>query len=191
MSIASWSPSALPGIRASRKQFDWLFACCEVRDIVRKMLGWLLFRTQSNSMAQISSSRAHNKPLKVIRNRLFFSSVHWFFILEFLFDFIWRQPKSLVACDVVVGTIQPPRATTTQAFRGGLKESNMPMMEFDMTTAFPTLAASAFKPIATTASLIAKVTHEFCSRKVVVTSKVFASRTWNSWTESLPLLCIL
>lgn len=75
-----------------------------------------------------------------------------------------------MACDVVVGTIQPPRtAAASQGFRGGLKESNMPMMEFDMTTAFPTLAASAFKPIATTAaSLIAKVTHEFPSQKVVI-----------------------
>lgn len=52
----------------------------------------------------------------------------------------------------VVGTsIQPSAA---QPFRAGLKETNMPMMPIDMTTAFPT--SSAFKPLIASSNNVKK-----------------------------------
>jgi hypothetical protein len=52
---------------------------------------------------------------------------------------------------VIGTTIQPvPLAAASQLSRGGLKETNIPMMTIDLKTAFPT---SAFKPLmAATAS---------------------------------------
>jgi hypothetical protein len=60
-------------------------------------------------------------------------------------------------CDVIGTTIQPvPLAASALPFRGGLKETNIPMMTIDLKTAFPT-SSSAFKPLAASSNHIKKV----------------------------------
>ena len=157
MSSASWTPSPLPRLRASAERFGQLFARHKVR----------IYRLQKEN-----TTNRHVEDLLNDKLPLFFSGNpverlkrrRWLPFQTFCIR-NWREKEKPKIVFIVfawlrqqvrgselsndVGTSQPPQAT--QPFRGGLKETNIPMMTLDMTTAFPAMA-SAFRPTTATTS---------------------------------------